>query len=175
MRKRISLIVLAVLLLLIAAYLIFFYANTGSGPSDEAGAPTVEAGEEQTGVPGESDAGEEAAIANAELEELAGQAAEEGRAELPLQIDPITTMTRVTAEGPRVTYHHDVSAAIPDADRAAMQSRAAERNRSALCGQPEIRAYIESGLEFEYAYYGPDGEALFTTPITGCESAAAAP
>lgn len=98
---------------------------------------------------------------------LLGQAAEQIRPQLPQQVDPMTRLTNVTAEGAILTYHQSVDvdvATIPPGAIAQLESRV----RATVCAQPEMRSTISYGGGYAYRWIDKNGRPINDLTITDC-------
>jgi len=101
------------------------------------------------------------------LAELAAQAAEQLRAQLPQRVDEVTTLTNLTAEGTRFIYEMAISAPIPRDRLEAARSAIQAQNQTGLCANAESGAFIRRGGSMRHIYTEAGG-ARFETLVAAC-------
>lgn len=95
------------------------------------------------------------------------QTADQLNPQLPRQIDQITRLDRVGAEGPVLNYYYTVSlAAASLGPNAAQQIEAGTRRQS--CSQPGVAQSLEMGRIYAYRYVDKDGQLIHSFRLTSC-------
>lgn len=95
------------------------------------------------------------------------QTADQLNPQLPRQIDQITRLDRVGAEGPVITYYYTVSlAAASLGPNATQQLETATRRQS--CSQPGVSQSLEMGRIYAYRYVDKDGQPIHSFRLTSC-------
>jgi hypothetical protein len=94
-------------------------------------------------------------------------AVDELRAELPMRVDDLTTLTRIRAEGTRFVYEMTVSRDIP-ADQVENARQVLQRqNQANLCSNADTRPFLDAGGSMRHVYTDPNGDR-FETLVTAC-------
>ena len=95
------------------------------------------------------------------------QTADQLNPQLPRQIDQITRLDRITAEGPLLSYFYTVSSPA-----AALGPNAAERieagTRQNVCTQPGVRQSLDMGRIYAYRYVDSQGQLIHSFRLTSC-------
>lgn len=95
------------------------------------------------------------------------QTANQLNPQLPRQIDQITRLDRITAEGPLLTYYYSVSSPA-----ASLGANAAQRieagTRQTVCVQPGVRQSLEMGRIYAYRYVDSQGQLIHSFRLTSC-------
>ena len=95
------------------------------------------------------------------------QSARQVNAQLPNQIDEITVLERITADGARLTYHSRLALAatrITAAQRAAL----IEGTRNFVCSNDDMLQTMSYGGSYGYVWIDPDDVEIARTVIEGC-------
>lgn len=93
--------------------------------------------------------------------------AEQMNRQLPVQVDEITRLDRITVAGPQLTYHYTVSrrlATLP----ANIRELAETSTRAHSCAQPNARQTLEMGGTYSYHWVDPDGREIHQFTLTAC-------
>ena len=105
---------------------------------------------------------------------IQAQAAQQIRPQLPQQVDPMTRLTDISAEGPMLTYHQsvdlDAETVTPD-----MLEQIEERVRAYVCGQRQMRETIDLGGGYAYRWSDKNGRPLHEIRIDRCGAGATGP
>jgi hypothetical protein len=94
-------------------------------------------------------------------------AARQANAQLPVQIDPITRLDRMTSVGPTLTYHYTIArrlAELPPNFRELIENG----TRAYVCRQQNMVQTMQMGGIYAYRWVDPDGRRLHQIRITGC-------
>jgi len=87
--------------------------------------------------------------------------------QLPVQVDEITRLDRITVAGPELTYHYTISrrlAELPPNVRELAESS----TRSNACAQPNMRQTLEMGGAYRYRWVDPDGRQIHQFRLDAC-------
>ncbi|HEX2763168.1 MAG TPA: hypothetical protein VHM92_04895 [Allosphingosinicella sp.] len=120
---------------------------------------------------GEFSAADTGAMSKAELSKrLACVIREAGKslqAQLPMKVDALTTLQRVSTEELMFTYHYDVDLLRSDVAAGAFESvRAAVREK--VCNDPNMRNTIGLGGSYRYLWNDRKGEQLGELTVSSC-------
>jgi hypothetical protein len=88
----------------------------------------------------------------AEIPSVLAQTAAE--AIVPQQIDPTTTLVRVSAEGMTLTYHYDVQELGVTEER--LGRIFGSKNLPGICNEPDMVFTMQQGVTFRYEWTTPD-------------------
>jgi hypothetical protein len=89
------------------------------------------------------------------------------RAEIPKQVDEITTLTGVRGDGPRFVYDMRLSVTIASDRLAAVRETAQRLNQTRLCAQAPIVDFVRRGGSMRHIYTDAAG-TRFETLVTAC-------
>ena len=83
---------------------------------------------------------------------------------VPLQIDPITRLDKVTAGGHSIQYSYTVTGATREVlkKRTAIQKRVSSQLRTAFSTQ----LLLDDGVQFNYRYFDTKGSLLFRFSVS---------
>lgn len=84
--------------------------------------------------------------------------------QLPRQVDEITRLDRIQADGPTVTYHYTVLQALPS--NAAQQIET--MGRRMVCSQAAMRQTLQMGGAYAYRYVDNQGGLIHQFRIEAC-------
>ncbi|HYD13684.1 MAG TPA: hypothetical protein VEC11_12625 [Allosphingosinicella sp.] len=87
--------------------------------------------------------------------------------QLPRQIDELTRLDRIVAEGPTVTYHYTVlrsASSLPP--NAAQQIETG--GRRLVCSQPAMRQTLQMGGAYGYRYVDNQGALIHAFRVDAC-------
>ena len=108
-----------------------------------------------------------AAARTAALSCVARESARLISSQLPMQIDEITTLRAVAADGPQLTYLNDVE--VDGAGLTTEQSEALmETTRAYVCSQPLMRAAVSVGSSYRYIWVDRTGAEFNRMTIERC-------
>ena len=99
-------------------------------------------------------------------------AARQLRAQLPKQVDDVTTWTGIDSRGTEFVYEMAVSIAVPSAQLATVGRAIQEANQTRLCADPSSGALIRRGASMRH-YYTDQAGNRFETLVASCPPAAA--
>lgn len=91
----------------------------------------------------------------------------QARAELPVKVDEVTTITAITASGNRVNYALQIAADIPTAAIPAAQREQQAALRQSVCSTRESRRIVEAGAVLVYNYTDQTGDR-FANEVGSC-------
>jgi hypothetical protein len=95
------------------------------------------------------------------------EAAKQFNRTLPTKIDEATTLQRVGAEGPMLTYDYVVS--LPKADLPANAMEAIKpKVREQVCASPDMRSIIAVGGSYRYRWSDRNAELIGETTVSAC-------
>jgi hypothetical protein len=95
------------------------------------------------------------------------QTADQLNPQLPRQVDQITRLDRLSADGPVLTYYYTVSRSAASLGPTAGQQIEAGIRRMA-CSQAPIRQTIEMGGAYAYRYVDNQGASIHAFRIDAC-------
>ena len=107
------------------------------------------------------------AEAAAKLACFTREAATQFNRHLPMKVDEITTLERVSSEGGRLTYHYGIdkpAAEIPAALRDALKTAV----RDNVCKAEDMRATIRSGGSYRYLWLDRARTPLVELVVSQC-------
>lgn len=87
--------------------------------------------------------------------------------QLPRQVDQITRLDRISAEGPLLTYYYTVSAPAASLGPNAGQRIEAGTSRM-VCSQPGVRQSLEMGRIYAYRYVDSQGQLIHSFRLSSC-------
>jgi len=96
-----------------------------------------------------------------------GEAARQLNAQTPIQVDELSAVRSVTAEGAQLTYHMQVQvnlADVTDAQRAGV----VQSTRGNVCGLEQMRRTMAMGGSYRYIWTDRTGAEIARTVIAGC-------
>lgn len=120
--------------------------------------PTVSGGGAVPAKPSTSDPALEAEM-TAAAAQLSGQ--------LPMQVDPITRVVAVRAEGTEFVYDLQVTQAIPTAQVELMRGTLQRTNQTNICANPAVATFIRRGGSMNHRYTDSAGNR-FETRVVSC-------
>lgn len=94
-------------------------------------------------------------------------AAQQVNAQLPKQIDPVTRLDRIAADGALLTYHYTIlrpASSLPAAGIEQIKTQ----TRRLVCVQPQMRQTLELGGSFAYRWVDNQGAPLGDLRIDAC-------
>jgi hypothetical protein len=87
--------------------------------------------------------------------------------QLPVQVDEITRLDRITVAGPELTYHYTVSRRL--AELPPNVRELAERStRANSCAQDNLRQTLQMGGTYRYHWVDADGREIHIFRIEAC-------
>jgi hypothetical protein len=111
-------------------------------------------------------------MSESELTTAIEQAVTELNGRTPMRVDPVTTLTRVRAEGTKIIYEMAVSQEIPGEQIPALRQSAQASNQANLCRDENSGRLIRMGASMAHIYTDPSGDR-FETNVTACPPATA--
>lgn len=87
--------------------------------------------------------------------------------QLPMQVDPITRVVGVRAEGTEFVYDLAVSQAIPAAQVELMRTTLQRTNQTNICANPAVATFIRRGGSMNHRYTDSAGNR-FETRVVSC-------
>ncbi len=105
---------------------------------------------------------------------IQAQAAQQVRPQLPQQVDPMTTLADISAEGTMLTYHQTVNLDATTTSAATLEQIEA-RVRAYVCGQSQMRETIDMGGGYTYRWTDRNGRPLHEVRIDRCGAGATGP
>jgi len=94
-------------------------------------------------------------------------AAQQIGSSLPRQVDPITTVVSVRAEGTEFVYDLTVSQAVPPAQIEMMRTNLQRINQANLCANPQVAQFIRRGGSMNHRYTDTANNR-FETRVVSC-------
>ena len=83
----------------------------------------------------------------------------------PQKLDPITTLSRATAEGRTIIYHHEMSRR--DASDDALRAFFRRNTLPKVCGNSDMRSAMDDyQVVYRYSYTFPNSQAPVTIDVT---------
>lgn len=107
------------------------------------------------------------ATADPALEAEMTAAATQLSATLPIQVDQITRVTAVRAEGTEFVYELQVTQAIPAAQAEQMRTILQRTNQTNICANPAVATFIRRGGSMNHRYTDTAG-TRFETRVISC-------
>ena len=98
---------------------------------------------------------------------LNAEAARQLNPQLPVQVDPLTRLDRISTEGPLLTYHYTVSRRVAQLP-AGVGPQLASSTRMTVCARPDMRQTLELGGAYAYRWVDPDGAVIQEVRIDSC-------
>ena len=87
--------------------------------------------------------------------------------QLPVRVDEITRLDRITVSGPELTYHYSVSRRL--ADLPPNVRELAERStRTNACAQANMRQTLQMGGAYSYRWVDAEGRDIHRFRIDAC-------
>lgn len=105
--------------------------------------------------------------ANPALEAEMTAAAAQLSGTLPIQVDSITRVVAVRAEGTEFVYDLQVSQAIPAAQAEQMRTILQRTNQTNICANPAVAAFVRRGGSMNHRYTDTAG-TRFETRVVSC-------
>lgn len=102
---------------------------------------------------------------------IQAQAAQQIRGQLPKSVDPLTTLTDITSEGPILTYHHTVDVNLDEMPAGAVQ-QIETHVRTTVCNERNMRGTIEMGGGYAYRWADKAGRPIHAVRIDSCAGGA---
>jgi hypothetical protein len=94
-------------------------------------------------------------------------AARQANAQLPVQIDSVTRLDRITTAGSLLTYHYTIArraAELPAGVREAVE----RETRANVCRQANMVSTIRMGGVYGYRWVDPDGVLIHEMQVSSC-------
>lgn len=154
----------APLLLAASAALALAACNNAPGNNSVAAAPTQGLPAPNAQAPGTPGA-PVTAPANPNLAAQMQAEAQALQSTLPMRVDEVTQITAVTVEGTEAVYTLQISAPIPNPERA--REAAQTHAQTQVCGNPAAAGLVRQGATMRYDYTDSAG-ASFTTRVASC-------
>ena len=88
-------------------------------------------------------------------------------AQLPVQIDDVTRLDRVTTQGTELTYHYSVARRARDLP-ARFRPAIEQSTRGHVCGEPQMVQTMRRGGVYAYRWVDANGVPIHQIRITGC-------
>ena len=135
------------------------------------GKPPIDPGTMAASCGGDLTVGEMAALPRAEAEAKMACFLREGAKQfnrnLPLKVDEITTLERLSTEGARLTYHYVIdrpAAEVPETMREALRTA----TKAQVCKAEDMRATIRAGGSYRYLWVDRMRTPLAETVVSAC-------
>lgn len=109
-------------------------------------------------------------LSGPELTAAIGIAAAQLNQRTPLQVDPVTTLNHVSAEGTNITYEMAINRDLPTAQIETLRQTAQSLNQLNLCREPNTARLIGMGASMTHQYTDPSGDR-FETRVSSCPGA----
>jgi hypothetical protein len=98
---------------------------------------------------------------------LNSQSVTQLRTQLPVRIDPVTTLVDIQSQGPVLSYRYQV-----DMDASQLPPNASgqieQQTRSATCGRTEARQLLELGGSYAYTWVDRSGQTIHSMQLSSC-------
>ena len=88
-------------------------------------------------------------------------------ASLPIQVDPITRVVAVRAEGTEFVYDLQITQAVPAAQIETVRATMQQTNQTNMCGNPAVATFIRRGGSMNHRYTDTAGNR-FETRVVSC-------
>jgi hypothetical protein len=98
---------------------------------------------------------------------LHAEAARQLNAQLPVQVDALTRLDRISADGPLLTHHYSVSRRVAQLP-AGLGPRLASNARMTVCGRTDMRLTLELGGAYAYRWTDSAGAVIQEVRIDAC-------
>lgn len=135
--------------------------NTTVSTNTATGSPTLSAPGGTSGTPAKP------STSNPALAAEMSTAASQLSGSLPMQVDPITRVVAVRAEGTEFVYDLQVSQAVPAAQVETIRETLQRNNQTNICANPSVSAFIRRGGSMNHRYTDTAGNH-FETRIVSC-------
>ncbi|HST37114.1 MAG TPA: hypothetical protein VLK25_10860 [Allosphingosinicella sp.] len=135
-------------------------SNTSTASTNGA-APSLSGPGASSGAPGKP-ATSDPALA-AEMSTAAAQIS----TSLPIQVDQITRVVAVRAEGTEFVYDLTISQAVPPAQIETIRETMQRTNQANMCGNPNVATFIRRGGSMNHRYVDSAGNR-FETRVVSC-------
>jgi hypothetical protein len=98
---------------------------------------------------------------------LNAEAARQLNPQLPVQVDALTRLDRISTDGPLLTYHYSVSRSVAQLP-AGIGAQLASNTRTTVCGRPDMRQTLELGGSYAYRWTDSAGAVIQEVRIDAC-------
>lgn len=98
---------------------------------------------------------------------LNAEAARQLNPQLPVQVDALTRLDRISSDGPLLTYHYSVSRRVAQLP-AGIGPQLASNTRTTVCGRPDMRQTLELGGAYAYRWTDSAGAVIQEVRIDAC-------
>lgn len=98
---------------------------------------------------------------------LNAEAARQLNPQLPVQVDALTRLDRISTDGPLLTYHYSVSRRVSQLP-AGLGPQLASNTRMTVCGRADMRQTLQLGGSYAYRWVDSDGAVIQEVRIDSC-------
>lgn len=95
------------------------------------------------------------------------QAADQLRSDLPIQVDEITRVVGIRAEGTEFVYDLEITEAIPPDQIETARTVMQNQNQTNMCANPDVNTFIGRGGSMNHRYVDTAGKR-FQTRVVRC-------
>ena len=98
---------------------------------------------------------------------LNAEAARQLNPQLPVQVDALTRLDRISTDGPLLTYHYTVSRTVSQLP-AGIGPQLASNTRMTVCARPDMRQTLQLGGSYAYRWTDSNGAVIQEVRIDSC-------